>query len=190
MAGFPDFEHGVIDDNSSATYRITDIQIGNISGDGLPDVWITGRGDGANADQMVWYKNPDWNRYAISPGDYMHGSLGDFDGDGDLDVVAGQFDDNRIYWFENTGDPEQGDWPKSYLGVSPWADVVLVGDIDKDGRLDVVYLYKDGWGWAKNPSNPKNAWPDYTIWSGGKRTGGTLADIDEDGDLDLVYGND
>ena len=186
---FPDFDHVVIDGNPPSTYRITDIQIGDISGDGLPDVWTAGRGEGANADQMVWYKNPDWNRYAISPGDYVYGDLGDFDGDGDLDVVAGQFDDDRIYWFENTGQPEQGDWPKSYLGVSPWPDVVLVGDIDKDDRLDVVYLYKDSWGWAKNPSNPKNSWSDYTIWSGGKRTGGVLADIDRDGDLDLVYGN-
>lgn len=188
-AGIPDFEHVVIDDDPPSTYRITDIQIGDISGDGLPDVWTAGRGEGSNANQMVWYKNPDWSRHEISPGDYVYGNLGDFDGDGDLDVVAGQHDDDRIYWFENTGDPELGDWPKSYLGVSPWADVVLVGDIDKDSRLDVVYLFKDEWGWAKNPPNPKNIWSDYTIWSGGKRTGGALADIDEDGDLDLVYGN-
>lgn len=183
------FEHVIVDENPPATYRMNDIQIGDIDGDGLPDVWTSGRGAGTNAYQMVWYKNPTWTRYEIAKGDYKYGNLGDFDGDGDLDVVAGQDNDSRVYWFENTGNPEQKDWPRYYLGVDDKPDLLHVGDIDGDGRLDVVYTYKDEVGWAKNPQNPQNSWPTYTIWSGGRRTGGTLADIDQDGDFDILYGN-
>jgi len=183
------FEHVVIDENPPATYRMNDIQIGDINGDGLPDVWTSGRGAGANAYQMVWYENPTWTRYEIAKGDYKYGNLGDFDGDGDLDVVAGQDNDSRVYWFENTGNPEQVDWPRYDLGIDDKPDLFHVGDIDGDGRLDVVYTYKDEVGWAKNPPNPHDRWPKYTIWSGGRRTGGMLADIDQDGDLDVLYGN-
>ena len=183
------FEHVVIDGNPPATYRINDIQIGDINGDGLPDIWTSGRGAGADAYQMVWYKNPTWTRYEVAKGDYKYGNLGDLDGDGDVDIVAGQDSGSGVYWFENAGNPEQKDWPKYYLGVGDKPDLFHVGDVDKDGRLDVVYTYKNKLGWAENPLNPKNSWPTYTIWSGGTRTGGALADIDQDGDLDVLYGN-
>ena len=67
------FKHVVIDAAPLATFRINDLQIGDINGDGLPDIWTSGRGAGANAYQMVWYKNPNWERYEIAPGDFATG---------------------------------------------------------------------------------------------------------------------
>lgn len=183
------FSHTVIDANPPASYRINEIQIGDIDGDGNNDVWTSGRGGGAGAYQMVWYHNPDWTRYEISPGDYKYGALGDFDGDNDLDIVAGQEDNAEVYWFENTGSPQQSDWPKHLVGITGNPDLLHVGDVNQDGRLDVVYKFKNRFGWAENPIAPENPWPVHDVWSGATRSGGDVADIDLDGDLDVLYGN-
>lgn len=177
------FQHIVVDPSPTATYRMNDIAIGDINGDGQLDIWTSGRGAGDNAYQMVWYKGPDWQRYPIAPGDIKYGNLGDVDGDGDLDVVAGQ------EWFENTGQPEQPDWPRYSLGFSQEPDVVFLGDLNGDDRLDVVFTDKDSVYWLPGPEDPTGAWTTYEIAAWNDRTGGALADIDQDGDLDVLWGN-
>ena len=177
------FEHVVIDSDPLATYRINDIQIGDINQDGLLDIWTSGRGSGSDAYQMVWYKNFDWTRYPIATGDYKYGNLGDFDGDGDLDIVVDQ------YWFEHPGNAQLSDWPKHDLGYTDQPDLIFVEDINEDGLSDLVYMTKNKVAWVTVSSQPKEPWKSYIIWSGGIRTGGALVDIDMDGDIDVLYGN-
>lgn len=179
------FDHVVVDRHPLATYRINDIQLGDIDNDGNLDIWITGRGAGKDTYQMVWYKNPAWMRYPVAAGDYKYGDLGDVDGDGDLDIVVDQ------YWFENSGNPEKTYWRKHDLGHSLVPDSLRVGDINGDEKLDVVFATKNELWWLPGPEDPKKPWNKFLIYkeTDGYRTGVALADIDRDGDLDILYGN-
>jgi hypothetical protein len=184
-----EFEHTLIDNDPPATYRINDIQIGDIDGDNLPDIWTTGRGAGKNNYQMVWYKNPTWQRFEITKGDYKYGALGDLDNDGDLDIVAGSDNDAQVYWFENNGSPQEIDWPKFSLGIRGKPDLIIVADVNNDKYQDLIIMYKDRLVWAMNPQSPKNAWPTFDLWKGDIRAGGSVFDLDQDGDQDIIYGN-
>jgi hypothetical protein len=78
-------------------------------------------------------------------------NFADFDGDGDLDLMAGEFMD-RITWFENTGTRTEPKYaPGRFLtheGKAIHMDLqmlqVVALDWDKDGDVDLVVGQEDG----------------------------------------------
>lgn len=124
---------------------INTVAAGDIDGDGDLDVV----GVNEIADTVVWWANSDlsgtgstWS--AAQTIDAFHNGaqglvLADFDGDGDLDVAAGQSKDGgKVTWYENTGSFGAAWTERNLTTVFDGAAGLAVGDLDFNGQPDVV----------------------------------------------------
>lgn len=156
--------------------------VGDLDGDSDLDVIV-----GGAKGPLVWYAYPSWQKRQIAEGgwDGVKGEIADIDGDGDADIVMG-----GVAWFSN---------PR--IGGSSWTMVridrqrahdVEVGDIDLDGRLDVVARDQSAFGKTGNTiyvyrqENPR-LWRKHEIPCP-HGEGLKLSDIDRDGDPDILIG--
>jgi hypothetical protein len=185
--------------------------IGDLDGDGDPDI-VAGEANGtflylantgsAEAPAFAVTANP---LAGQDVGAFSSPALGDLDGDGDLDLVAGE-QDGRLLYYENTGsvtspaftpitgaaNPLDGEDVGTYSAPS-------LGDLDRDGDLDlVVGSGSGGFRYFENTVDADT--PVFVERTGvanpldGQDIGGgstpALGDLDGDGDLDLIAGED
>ncbi len=134
-------------------------------------------------------------------------NMEDFDGDGDLDLICGEFLD-RFTWYENTGTREnpvyaEGKFLRNEAGLIKMDLEMIIPsavDWDGDGDIDLIVGDEDGRvAFVENTGAVKDAMPvflspryfrqraDYVKF-------GALAtpysvDWDDDGDEDLISGN-
>lgn len=174
--------------------------VGDIDGQGNLDVSICG----------FWLEAPEdpreaiYRRHAIDP-DYstINGNckqqLGDIDGDGRADLVLSPAEGYReggnhvLAWYRAPADPTGADWSRTVLAEGlNGAHTVQLADLDNDGDLDVLSgVAWDMWGQTREIRMYRN--------QGGGRFGsgevisadnglytGRVADVDGDGDLDIV----
>ena len=175
------FHHNVLDRAPlTGMDCCTDVlALGDINGDGHPDVVLgsqQSRGAG-----LVWYEYPGWERHEVARGEFTtDGTVADLNGDGLQDIIVGD-DKVGLRFFENV---DRGRTWKEHLIGAGYVHDVATGDVDGDGRLDIVTCNKKGVVlWKQSGA----AWM-RTVLLTSDGEGITLADMDDDRDLDVVFG--
>lgn len=176
------------------------IRFCDIDGDGDEDFITAGYSSGR------WWENLDgaggsWLMHLIWPSGYTADCIrpGDFDGDGDVDVVLSRSAAPQVVWFENV-DGVGGSWTAhtacSSIGGQYPTELLLSGleavDLDQDGDEDVIVagsnpLPEGRVIWVENLNGLGTSWQPHPVdldLSGVCSV--DAADLDGDGDADVM----
>ncbi len=173
---------GVFSSSGFGTGESTNIEFGDLDGDGDLDAIVTNY----YTPNEIWLNNGDASFATSTLGTKFSSdvALGDLDGDGDLDaVISAYFAYPQEIWLNN-GD---GTFSSSTFGSGSSRDVAL-GDLDGDGDLDAVianYYDEAEHIWFNNGDGTFTS----TSLGAGDSKGVAIGDLDGDCDLDVVITN-
>lgn len=182
------------------------VKLGDLNGDGRPDL-VTGWEEGG---VVRAYLNPGpagarapWPQVTVGAVTAAEDALfADLDGDGRLEVVSCTEGKTRtVYWHRFQGGPAellQADrWTTSAFpalaGAQMWMQA-YAGDIDGRHGLDLMLAAKGGdsqLGWLEAPAQPADlaGWRFHPLRPTGWIMSLAPADLDGDGDLDVLFGD-
>jgi len=113
----------------------------------------------------------------------------DVDGDGDKDLLAAMYEEDRILWWRNDGGNPIA-WTRFVIGDNfLQAGSVYAADLDNDSLTDVLGVARvgDEVAWWHNEGGDPITWTKYTIRAGYDFAHEVCAaDMDKDGDMDVL----
>jgi hypothetical protein len=138
-----------------------------------------------------WVENPGkaggtWAYHEIDvPGPSEAAVLVDLDRDGQPDVLPNTV--NVVVWYSLESKGPKPTWKKHDFGTQAAGHGVGTGDVNGDGRLDLLTPK----GWFEGPEDPRSeTWAWHPEWNlGGTGIQILAKDVDGDGLADLIYGN-
>jgi hypothetical protein len=151
-------------DSSSGlpSQRFTGISKGDVDNDGLSDLIISSYNAGSGVGLQVYKNNNNgasWTSISTNlptSGDYLDVSNGDFDSDGNEDIISGGvYGTHGIKLYLGDG---SGIWTESTQGLSSTHERVGVdvGDVNSDGSPDILFGRYDNSGlevWKNQPQS-------------------------------------
>ncbi|MBD3583494.1 FG-GAP-like repeat-containing protein [Flavobacterium selenitireducens] len=177
---------------TTKAYGVRSVITADIDGDGKQDLVSASYDD----DKIAWYKNIDGNgtfgrqvgigRSVDSPNNVYPG---DFDGDGDLDLLVNSQHDAKLTWLENVNGI--GFFGKEHIitesvTVGNQTPIAYPVDIDGDGDLDIASRQGTNLFWWNNDGDGNFTYQ--LIHNANLATIIRSGDFDGDGDMDLLTG--
>ena len=161
-----------------------DLIVEDVDRDGRKDI-ATRVENGAT--WLFFQKSPgNWTQRTLNRGSGGTGmALGDIDGDDRTDVVG------NGYWLRQPKDAAAGEWDRFDFAEWTTTSAVGVADMNGDGRRDIFLAVGHGDGtlcWFESPGDPtRGDWKQHPLGEAGFVHRFHLADMDKDGDLDVVF---
>lgn len=162
--------------------KVEDARFADFTGDGLIDALVSATENHSEKVGVHWLASPQspfesgsWQGSWIGQElqfPYIKIAIGQIDGTGPADIVAGSKNDNgpaALVWYaapENPGPDNASGWQARVIADIEWTDSVEILDLNGDDANDILLGYSGHLAWYENPGDPKVAratWPEHII---------------------------